>query len=167
MRDHPAMQTPIRSLLVAALLAGAAGLAPAHTSVGIGVNIGVPAYGAVYPALPGGAVAVTVGGGRYWRYGGAWYRPWGPRWVVVAPPVGYVVAAEPPPPPPPAPPAPPAKPRPDPIIYPRNGQDSQQTEADRQDCNRWAVTQPQAMLDADVFSRAVEACMDGRGYSMR
>lgn len=158
------MKNPLRTFTVAALLAGAAGLAPAHTSVGVGVNIGLPAYGAVYPALPGGAVSVTVGGGRYWRYGGAWYRPWGPRWVVVAPPAGYVVAAEPPPPPPPAPPK---LTKPEPIIYPRNGQDSQQTEADRQDCNRWAVTQPQAVADADVFQRAVEACMDGRGYSMK
>ena len=57
--------------------------------------------------------------------------------------------------------------RPDPVIYPRNGQSPQQTEADRQDCNRWATTQPAALADASVFKRAVEACMDGRGYSMR
>ena len=64
-------------------------------------------------------------------------------------------------------PAPVAPPRPDPIIYPRNGQSTAQTEADRQECNRWATTQPSAMNDAGVFNRAVEACMDGRGYSMR
>ena len=57
--------------------------------------------------------------------------------------------------------------RPDPIIYPRNGQGAQQTEADRQDCNRWATTQPNAMSDASVFNRATEACMDGRGYTLR
>ena len=41
------------------------------------------------------------------------------------------------------------------------------TEADRQDCNRWATTQPSAMNDAGVFNRAVDACMDGRGYTLR
>ena len=57
--------------------------------------------------------------------------------------------------------------RPDPIIYPRNGQSAAQTEADRQECNRWATTQPSAVADASVFQRAVEACMDGRGYTMK
>ena len=55
----------------------------------------------------------------------------------------------------------------DPIFYPRNGQSGAQTEADRQDCNRWATTQPSAMNNGSVFTRAVEACMDGRGYTMR
>lgn len=57
--------------------------------------------------------------------------------------------------------------RPEPIIYPRNGQGAQQLEFDRQDCNRWATTQPAAMQDGSVYNRAVEACMDGRGYTMR
>ncbi|MFM9915853.1 MAG: hypothetical protein ACKVOX_08600 [Rhizobacter sp.] len=57
--------------------------------------------------------------------------------------------------------------RPDPIIYPRQGQSAQQIEADRQECNRWATTQPSAMSDSSVFNRATEACMDGRGYTMR
>lgn len=57
--------------------------------------------------------------------------------------------------------------RPDPIIYPRNGQSAEQIEADRQACNRWATTQPNAMADGSVFNRATEACMDGRGYTLR
>jgi len=57
--------------------------------------------------------------------------------------------------------------RADPIIYPRKNQSPEQTEADRQDCNRWATTQPAAMNSASVFSRAVEACMDGRGYTTK
>lgn len=88
-----------------------------------------------------------------------------------APEVVYV----PPPPPPPAPPpavvytpAPVYAPsRPAPVIYPRNGQSSEQLEADRRDCNRWATTQQAAMADASVFNRAVDACMDGRGYTLR
>ena len=139
------------------------GAAQAHVSVGVGVNFGDP-YGTVAPMLPYGAVAYGRGHGRYWYGGGLWYRPWGPRYMVVAPPVGYGVAAE-----PVLEPAPisvePS--RPDPVIYPRNGQSAQQTEYDRQECNRWATTQQAAMADAGVFQRAVEACMDGRGYTTR
>ena len=61
----------------------------------------------------------------------------------------------------------PQTPPPDPIFYPRNGQTAAQTEADRQDCNRWATTQAGAMSDAQIFQRATFACMDGRGYSVR
>ncbi|KQW49635.1 MULTISPECIES: hypothetical protein [unclassified Roseateles] len=57
--------------------------------------------------------------------------------------------------------------RPAPVIYPRNGQGPDQLEADSRECNRWATTQQAAMSDAGVFQRAVEACMDGRGYTLR
>ncbi|MCE4538864.1 hypothetical protein LXT12_16545 [Pelomonas sp. P7] len=69
--------------------------------------------------------------------------------------------------PPPAPLPPPAPVRPAPVIYPRNGQSDVQREADLRECNRWATTQPAAMADAGVFQRAIEACMDGRGYTLR
>lgn len=74
--------------------------------------------------------------------------------------------------PPPAPLPPPApvvyaRSRAEPVIYPRNGQSSAQLEADNRECNRWATTQQAAMADASVFNRAVEACMDGRGYTLR
>ena len=65
----------------------------------------------------------------------------------------------------PAAPAPCAMP--EPIIYPRSGQTAAQTEADRQECNRWATTQPSVMPDASVFQRSVAAYMDGRGYTVR
>ncbi|MFG6462477.1 hypothetical protein ACG04Q_12940 [Roseateles sp. DXS20W] len=85
-----------------------------------------------------------------------------------------VVYAPPPPPPPPvqtvyvpAPVLSAAPSRPAPVIYPRNGQGAEQLEFDRRDCNRWATTQQAAMADSDVFNRAVEACMDGRGYTLR
>jgi hypothetical protein len=86
-----------------------------------------------------------------------------------APDVVYV------PPPAPLPPAAPAysaypayaPTRPAPVIYPRNGQSNVQLEADARDCNRWATTQQAAMADGSVFQRAVEACMDGRGYTLR
>ena len=161
-----AMNTLSRKLALGAVaLLCSIGAAQAHVSVGVGVNFGYP-YGSMAPVLPYGAVSYGYGPGRYWYHGGVWYRPWGPRFVVVAPPVGYVVPAEPVAMPPP-PPVSVASTKPDPVIYPRNGQNAQQTEYDRQECNRWATTQQAAMADAGVFQRAVEACMDGRGYTMR
>ncbi len=164
-----------------------------------------PSRGYFMPALPGGSVSLTFGGGRYYYHSGVWWRPAGVRFEVIMPPFGivvpilpadavalmvagivyyyangvyyrhepgegYVVVA------PPSgveqaqpqqqaasvPKAPPA-----PVIYPRNGQSSAQTEADRQDCNRWATTQPAAMADGEVFLRAFAACMDARGYTVR
>ncbi len=121
----------------------------------------VPPVGVIVPVLPSAYVTLRIGGLPYYYANGVYYS------TAVGEP-GYVVVA-----PPPAAPAvqpvvvSPTPPKPDPIIYPRNGQSSAQTEADRQECNRWATTQPSAMNDANIFNRAVEACMDGRGYSMR
>jgi len=132
---------------------------------GGGYRVVVPPFGAVVPALPGDYVTLTMGGVPYYYANGVYYSVYssGPGYVVVQPPAGIdgaqVAAA------PVAPPPPPAKP--DPIVYPRNGQSAAQTEADRQECNRWATTQPSAMNSASVFNRAVEACMDGRGYTMK
>ena len=129
--------------------------------------------GIVVPVLPAVAVVLRAGEVRYWYANGVYYRPHHHGgFVVVAQPLGdlvrdddlprsvqapVVVSTE----------RPVAKGRPDPIVYPRKGQSAQEQEADVQACNRWATTQGSALSDAEVFSRAVEACMDGRGYSMR
>jgi hypothetical protein len=106
--------------------------------VGIGIGLGVPLY-------------------RSYAYDPYYYgAP-----VVVAPP-GVVYATEPAPVPMVAPMA-----QPEPIIYPRNGQNAAQLETDRRECNRWAIGQPSAMADAHVFHRATLACMEGRGYTVR
>lgn len=136
-------------IVLAALLASEA--AQAHGRHGrwwggVSIGIGLPLYVGPYGGAYGGP------------YGGPWVGY--PAPVVVAPPP--VVYAE-----PPTPPAPVAKAQPDPIFYPRQGQGAAQLEADRQECNRWATTQPSAMADASVFHRATLACMDGRGYSSR
>ncbi|WP_341888634.1 hypothetical protein [Variovorax sp. YR752] len=136
--------TVLPLIVLAALLASEA--AQAHGRHGrwhggLSIGIGVPLY-------------LGPHGGYY---GGPWVGY--PAPVIVAPPVVY---AE-----PPAPPMPPPKAPPDPIFYPRQGQGAAQLEADRQECNRWATTQPSAMADAGVFHRATLACMDGRGYSAR
>jgi hypothetical protein len=130
-----------KSIAVAAALAAGALLATeaeaGHVVVGVGVSVGVPLYGPGY-----------YGPGPYGYYG----VPYGyyPPTRVVAPPAeehGPVA--------------------PDPIFYPNNGQSPAQIEADRQACNRWATTQPNAMADADTFQHATLACMEGRGYTVR
>jgi hypothetical protein len=80
---------------------------------------------------------------------------------------GYVVASPPPVVYEPVPAAPPPPAAPDPIFYPNRGQSAAKAEADRQACNRWAMTQRDAMSDASVFHRATLACMEGRGYTVR
>jgi hypothetical protein len=102
------------------------------------------------PGLYWGGVGLGVAIGVGSTYYGA---PWVPGVVMLEPPLP---ARE-----------PEASGAPDPVVYPRNGQSAAQTEADRQDCNRWATTQPSAMADAGVFHRATLACLDGRGYRVR
>jgi hypothetical protein len=63
-----------------------------------------------------------------------------------------------------APSAPPGPP--EPVISPRQGQSPAQSEADRQACDREAMTQPAAMADAAVFHRSALACMERRGYAV-
>jgi Family of unknown function (DUF6515) len=120
-----------------------------------------PPLGIYLPVLPPDYATVWVGGVPYYYADGVYYNvaP-GHGYVVVAPPPGVdtTQTVAPPPPPPVAP---------DPIFYPRNNQSAAQTEADRRECNSWATTQPNAMADAKVFQRATEACMDGRGYTVR
>lgn len=124
--------------------------------------VAVPPVGIVLPVLPPAYVTLWVGGAPYFYANGVYYAPLpGQGYGVVAPPPG-AEAAQPVPMPPPQP-----RPPPEPIVYPRNGQSPAQAEADRQACNRWATTQPSALADAEVFQRAVTACLDGRGYTVR
>ena len=121
----------------------------------------LPPIGIVVPLLPAAYVSLWIGGAPYYYANGAYYAPYpGQGYTVVAPPQGAESAL-------PAPVAAPSRPPPEPILYPRNGQTATQTEADRQECNRWATTQPTALGDREVFQRAVAACMDGRGYTVR
>jgi hypothetical protein len=55
-----------------------------------------PERGAAFRALPHGGYRVPYRGGDYFFHGGAWYRPWGPRFLVVAPPIGIGIGFLPP-----------------------------------------------------------------------
>ncbi|CAD5370613.1 conserved exported hypothetical protein [Rubrivivax sp. A210] len=159
---HPSHRA-LRPLALAAVLLGSVAAAQAGR-VSVGIDLGLPIIGAY--GAPVGSIGVHLGHGGGWRhrgyygggvvFGGPIY--WPP--VVYEPPIVVVQA-------PPTPPAAPAPSRADPVVYPRNGQDGTQTEADRQACDRWATTQPAALADAAVFKRAVEACMDARGYTLK
>jgi len=120
-----------------------------------------PPFGIVVPLLPPAYTPLWIDSTRYYYANGTYYTAaTDGGYTVVAPPPGAEQAR-------PLPPLPEPKAAPAPIIYPRSGQSAQQTETDRQECNRWATTQPAAQADASVFQRAVAACMDGRGYTVR
>ncbi|MBL0124465.1 MAG: hypothetical protein IPP88_17630 [Betaproteobacteria bacterium] len=50
-----------------------------------------PRRGYVVGTLPPGHVGITHGGVRYFHHAGVWFRARGPRYVVVAPPLGIVI----------------------------------------------------------------------------
>jgi hypothetical protein len=130
-----------------------------------------PARGQYIESLPSGHRAVVHGNARYYFHGGAWYRPAGPRFVIVAPPFGMVVPFLPPyyatiwlggipyyyannvyytqygqrgyvVVEPPKGEVSQSPPTADQLfIYPRKGQSEQQQSSDRYDCHRWAAGQ--------------------------
>lgn len=55
-----------------------------------------PNRGVVYGALPGGALGLRYRGGDWYFHGGTWYRPYGPRFIVAAPPIGIGLRVLPP-----------------------------------------------------------------------
>jgi hypothetical protein len=59
-------------------------------------NRSYPARGYSTYHLPRGYYTSRYRGSPYYYYGGAWYRPYGPRYVVVAPPFGIAVSVLPP-----------------------------------------------------------------------
>jgi hypothetical protein len=101
-------------------------------------------------------LGLGLGVGTYYALS-PWYYP---GYVVTVPQPGYYDPGI-------APSQPVARAPADPIVYPNRGQSAAQTEADRQACDRWAMTQPSAMADASVFHRATLACMEGRGYTVK
>jgi hypothetical protein len=169
-----------------------------------------PVRAQVIRTVPRDHRTVVHGGTRFYFSGGAWYRPQGPNFVIVAPPVGlflsflppyyatiwvrgvpyyyanevyythrgsgYVVVE---------PPKEEVSQAPPPVeqmfIYPRLGQSEQQQADDRYACHRWAVdqtgfdpTQPLGSASANQriekradYQRAMGACLDGRGYTVK
>ncbi len=173
-------------------------------------NHAYPARGQYFRSLPSGYRAVPYGRSRYFFYGGVWYRPYGPRFIVVAPPFGLVVPFLPlyyttlwvgglpyyyanevyytqttggyqvvEPPKGEVVEAPATEERL--FIYPRKGQSEKQQSNDRYECHRWAVDQthydptqpPGSAPEAHPnqkraeYDRAMGACLDARGYTVK
>jgi hypothetical protein len=55
-----------------------------------------PPRGAYFDSIPRNHVVVPYQNSKYYFHGGVWYRPDGPRFVVVAPPIGLSISLLPP-----------------------------------------------------------------------
>lgn len=178
-----------------------------------GHNHYYPPRGRVIDIEPRGAVIVHRGGVPYYFHEGAWYRPWGPRFVVVRPPIGLFVTVLPPfystiwvrgipyyyaddayyvwrpehheyevtEPPEDADVTTQSAAANDVFIYPKNGQSEQQQGKDRYECHSWAssqtgfdptqpsggVAESQAANKRSDYLRAMTACLEARGYSVK
>ena len=126
---------------------------------GVGFSVVAPPVGAVIPALPPGYAAVSVHGRRYFVFQGVYYLP--------APRGGYVLVE-----PPEDAPEEPARVTPV-FTYPSEGQTDEQQSRDRYECHTWAVGE--SGFDpslgqpgpTDDYQRAMSACMEARGYTVR
>ena len=126
-----------------------------------------PPFGLFVPFLPPYYATIWVGGIPYYYANEIYYAHRGNGYVVVEPPQTEVSEM-----PPPADQM---------FIYPRLGQSSQQQADDRYECHRWAVSQtgfdpiqqPGGMPEGQKaekrvdYHRALSACLDGRGYTVK
>jgi|SRR5471032_2212492 hypothetical protein len=54
------------------------------------------------------------------------------------------------------------------FMYPKNGQSTEQQASDKAECQKWASDQAgQVAQNGSDYSRAMAACVEGRGYSAR
>jgi hypothetical protein len=130
-----------------------------------------PALGLFIPVLPPFYTTVWFGGIPYYYADDVYYR-WRDdrRGYEVADPPGAASGAE-----------PSAAPQSDLFIYPKNGQNEDQQARDRYECHSWAagqsgfdptqplggVTEAQASAKRDDYQRAMTACLEARGYSVK
>ncbi len=127
-----------------------------------GYLIDEPPIGIVVPLLPPSYATLPYAGGPYYYANGVYYMSGPGGYVVVAPPQGADDSRS------IAQPLPRSASNPlQPIVYPRNGQSAEQAVADRQTCNAWANAQPFSARDLSIYQRAIAACLEGRGYTVR
>lgn len=141
---------------------------------GPGFAVVAPPPGLVVSVLPPYYSTVWIGGYPYY-YANDVYYTWQPDqngYVVVDPPEGADQPS--------TPPEAAQASQDDPIIYPKNGQSSEQQAADRFECHSWAKnqsgfdpTQPGGGVETgDLdrlranYNRAMSACLQGRGYQV-
>lgn len=148
---------------------------------GAGFVVVRPPVGLVIGVLPPYYSTVWFGGVPYY-YADNVYYTWQPDQN------GYVVSDPPPDADTPAPPpdaaplsATPSATQMDLIIYPKNGQSTEQQAADRYECHSWAKQQtgfdptqpgggvpaPNSASARSAYDRAMSACLSGRGYEVK
>jgi hypothetical protein len=150
---------------------------------GGGFVVAAPPFGIVIPVLPPYYTQVWVGGIPYYYANNVYYMQRPDGYVVVPQPSGVVVVT------PSAPPAagvtelgpagapPTTAPAvsgpavtqanaPALYVYPRQGQSIEQQKKDRSECDGWAASQASPANSTD-YQRALSACMDGRGYTVK
>jgi hypothetical protein len=133
-----------------------------------------PPIGLVIPFLPSSYVTIWIGGRPYYYANEVYYTPYGDGYMVVEPPQDVFQTPE-------------SEPYAaedqsqsgDRIFsYPLEGQSQQQQDKDRYECHRWAVNQagydptnPSGGISDSQkrsdYRRAMEACLTGRGYSVK
>lgn len=124
------------------------------------ISVRVP-YGFFVTTLPGSFTSVWVGGTRYYYsdYTYYVYEPERRGYVVVQSPYGEEDEGF----------------QDELFIYPAQGQSAEQQSEDRYQCHRWAVDQTDYdplddAYDSDLheeYLRAMTACLEGRGYTVR
>ncbi len=131
-----------------------------------------PPIGAFVTVLPHGYVTLDFGGRPYYRYNDIYYGPHEHGYVVVAPPVeaeagggGGTQDID----------------GDDLFVYPKMNQSAQQQAGDRYECHEWASDQTgydptresggvppaQAPSRRSGYQRAMSACLEARGYTVR
>jgi hypothetical protein len=133
--------------------------------------------GVFVPVLPVYYTTLWVGGAPYY-YANDTYYSWNPAqngYQVVDPPNGADGAPD------TQDPTPPPPPNDDLFVYPQHGQSDEQQASDRYECHKWAGLQSgfdptqqggqpsgeQGGGNPEDYQRAMKACLEGRGYSVR
>ncbi|HTT00918.1 MAG TPA: DUF6515 family protein [Steroidobacteraceae bacterium] len=144
-----------------------------------------PPIGVFVPVLPTFYTTVWLGAVPYYYANDAYYMYRGPSqgYEVVDPPAEGAVSTQAPPGGPPPGEAPPTGPpsADNLFIYPRDGQSPDQQSRDRYDCHTWASSQtgfdptvggggvaaPQIDSKRVEYNRAMSACLEARGYTVK
>jgi hypothetical protein len=145
-----------------------------------------PPIGLLVPFLPTYYTTITIGGVPYYYANEVYYTAAPGGYEVVVPPTGEAIPVPPsqalsPPGTPPLPTTGDQIPGEQIFIYPRQGQNEKKQADDRYECHRWAVNQtnfdptkpPGSMPEAQKlqkhadYKRAMGACLEGRGYTVK
>jgi Family of unknown function (DUF6515) len=138
------------------------------------VVVGAP-IGFFVPVLPPYYTTVWVAGVPYYYADDTYYawRQSDGQYEVVAPPDEQTASTD--------PPAPPPSANDDVFIYPKNGQSEDVQARDKYECHKWAqgesgfdptvagggVAPGEAKDKRAAYQRAIGACLEGRGYSVK